>query len=997
MIELVRNWLTPTVTDPEKAYEQRLAKLLILFLASSNWLGFLSVLVLTIMDRSQVIGLGVSLFVFFAFVAAGYFVHKNRIALGAGIASSAVLLELTGVAWYYMPSPATVVLFCLVLLVAATLMNIRATAIFMVLGVLALGVVSYYKAAEQTAEQLFLVFQDSIYLSVCLVVVIGFSRFATLELRRLIRQERMLSDQLRLHSQQLEQEVEERTAELRHQTEMAQTSEELYRTLIRNFPNGAVFLFDHDLRYKIAGGTILSVLGLSEATIENKTVREVWQNHNWDIIEARSRAALCGETVTAESQFEDRFYSSHTLPVRNVQGEVIAGMVVVQDITESKLATERIQRLESLYRRAIAGAGAVPYQRDNLHNTFIFMGEGIKEICGYEAHEITPQIWDQLAEVHIMRGALSGLSEWEATLRVWSGTTDVWTEDVRIVVNGEERWIADTAVILRDKDGTTTGTIGLLQDITDRKRTEAELIRAKEAAEAAGRAKAEFLANMSHEIRTPLNAMIGMTSVLMDTPLTPEQRDFLEIVRNSGDTLLGLINDILDFSKIESGKLDLEIIPFDLVACIEETLELFATQATQKGLELVYSMSPEVPRTIVGDPTRLRQILTNLVGNALKFTAKGEVVVTVETSRKQANHLLHFAVRDTGIGISEEGRARLFQSFSQVDASTTRRFGGTGLGLAISHRLSNLMGGEMWVESEEGVGSVFHFTIVAEESPVELRPMQELPVSLEGRRVLLVDDHAITLDILSRQLNAWKMVPVAVNSGMRALELIRAGETFDLAILDHYMPEMDGLTLAAEIRKLPQCVQLPLVMLSSIGNNPSQFKSLKFAAMLDKPVKQGHLQKTLCKVLAQETVVRKPETPASSFDSMMAERLPLRILLAEDNVVNQKVAQHMLARLGYRVDIASNGLEVLQALERQPYDVVLMDVQMPEMDGYEATHRIRTQLSAERQPYIVAMTAYALMGDAEKCLAAGMNDYISKPVQLEKLVTALKNSKLAEV
>jgi PAS domain S-box-containing protein len=620
------------------------------------------------------------------------------------------------------------------------------------------------------------------------------------------------------------------------------------------------------------------------------------------------------------------------------------------------------------------------------------MGSGIEELTGYSPIEFTPELLYGITQEHSFQGPLAGLSLPEAVRRVLAGEVEAWTEDVRIRTRqGDERWMADASVELRDAEGQSHGSIGLLQDITERKRAEAELRQAKEIAEAATRAKAEFLANMSHEIRTPLNAIIGMTGLLLDTSLSAEQGDFTKTIQSSGDALLTLINDILDFSKIESGKLDLENIPFELVSCIEETLDLFAAQTERKGVELGYLLASDTPHTIVGDPNRLRQILTNLVGNAVKFTSKGEVVVSVESQLENGNHRLHFAVRDTGIGISPAGISRLFKSFSQVDASTTRHYGGTGLGLAISRRLSELMGGEMWVESEVGAGSIFHFTILAQAAPTQYRMQRPAPSALAGKRVLLVDDHPVSLEILVRQLSNWKMETVPVASGEKALEVLSDGEKFDLVILDRHMPEMDGMELAKKLHNHPQGEELPLVMLSSLGTSAVEAKKHHLSALLSKPVKQGHLHKVLLETLAPQASTQ-PVTPARTI-APSVQRLPLRILLAEDNLVNQKVATHMLARLGYQADIANNGMEVLQGLQHNAYDVILMDVQMPEMDGMETTRVICKQWPAEQRPYIIAMTAHALSGDAEKCLAAGMNDYISKPVHIDKLETALEKSR----
>ncbi|KAA3664380.1 MAG: response regulator, partial [Chloroflexi bacterium] len=560
-------------------------------------------------------------------------------------------------------------------------------------------------------------------------------------------------------------------------------------------------------------------------------------------------------------------------------------------------------------------------------------------------------------------------------------------------VTGKEVHVLLTAVP-RQNNINEGGAIVVVTDLSKQKKIEQALSDARDQAIEASRLKSEFLANMSHEIRTPLNAVIGMTSLMLDSQLTLEQQDYAETIRSSGDVLLSLINDILDFSKIEAGKLELEERPFTVRNCVEEALDVVVTKASEKGLELAYIIDDIVPHDIVGDVTRVRQIFVNLLNNAIKFTDSGEVVLSVATvpnkTKSKTSKTLQFSVTDTGIGIPEDRLNRLFKSFSQVDASTTRRFGGTGLGLAISKQLVEMMGGNIWVESEEGKGSTFHFTVVTSVANGERHVYtQKTQPHLAGKRLLIVDDNETNRKILMKQAKLWQMLPQAVESGPEAIKLLQQGELFDCAILDMQMPEMDGIMLAAEIRKLRDEKTLPLVMLSSIGDRDEFKESNYFVAFLTKPIKQQLLLETLMGVLSDASVPISRAPKKLKVDPEMGKKHPLRILLAEDNLVNQKVASRILERMGYRSDIAADGLEVLEALQRQPYDVVLMDVQMPYMDGVEATEQIRDIWPVEQQPTVIAMTAHALTGDREKYLNAGMDQYISKPVRIQELLQAL--------
>ena len=572
--------------------------------------------------------------------------------------------------------------------------------------------------------------------------------------------------------------------------------------------------------------------------------------------------------------------------------------------------------------------------------------------------------------------------------------------------DGTVSWGLTTKIPVRDEKGRIIGTLGVTKDITQLKETEIELSRARDAAIESSRIKSEFLANMSHEIRTPMNGVIGMTGLLLDTDLAPIQREFAETIRSSADSLLTIINDILDFSKIEAGKLAFEMLDFDLVEAVEGAVDIFAERARQKGIELACSLPADLPRRLRGDPGRLRQVITNLLGNAIKFTDRGEVIVRVSRESETDTHaVISFAIKDTGMGIPADVQSKLFQAFTQADNSTTRRFGGTGLGLAISKQLVEMMGGKIGVSSEPGKGSTFWFNVSLEkQSGTSDPPPSFYSRDLFDLRVLVVDDNATNRQILRHQLFAWKMQKGSASNGFEALDLLRTAvadkKPFDLALLDMQMPEMDGMTLARAIKADPSISATRLIILTSMGYMHSQdeLKAAGVDAYLIKPVKQSRLFDCLVSVLGRAaaehafTKPRKDDPPAAA--APVAHMRHAHILLAEDNIVNQKVALAQLKGLGFSADAVANGHEVLSALRQVPYDLILMDCQMPEMDGYEASQSIRQAERASKANWnvpvrIVAMTANAMTGDREKCLASGMDDYLTKPVRKADLQSAL--------
>ena len=684
------------------------------------------------------------------------------------------------------------------------------------------------------------------------------------------------------------------------------------------------------------------------------------------------------------------------VPITDRSGRVIGTQGMYWDITERKRAEAELLKLSAAVEQS-----PVSIVVTNLRGNIEYANRRSSEVTGYRNAELVGQ------NPRILQSGETPSAEYQ---KLWETITTggTWRGELHNRrKNGELYWEEAAISPIRDAAGQTTHYLAVKEDITARKRVQEELTSAKLAAEAAAHAKSEFLANMSHEIRTPMNGVIGMTNLLLDTKLDPEQRQFAESVRNSADNLMTIINDILDFSKIEAGKLTFEELDFELTETIESTMTMLSERALTKGLELINVIADDVPTRLRGDPGRLRQVLTNIVSNALKFTDHGEVVLRVGLESATDTHTtIRFAVTDTGIGISPETQKRLFQSFSQADSSTTRKFGGTGLGLAISKQLVLLMGGDIGVESAVGHGSTFWFTAHLEKQSGEPRLAPPHIRELADLRVLVVDDNATNRQILSHQLFAWKMQQQSAEGGQEALGLLRAaaaaGRPHHFALLDMQMPAMDGMTLAHAIKHDPTICGTRLIMLTSLGHRftKAELQAAGIEAYLVKPVQAVRLFDSLLAIVSRS--LPPLPLPATGGDNKNSARVAVpqfggRILVAEDNQVNQKIACAQLKKFGCTVDVAAHGLEVLEALSRIKYDLIFMDCQMPEMDGYEATQTIRELEQDLKHPCgwkapipIVAMTANAMLGDREKCLTVGMNDYVSKPIRPSELQSVLE-------
>ncbi len=787
----------------------------------------------------------------------------------------------------------------------------------------------------------------------------------------------------------------------KHNEAELQQSKFLMDTLLENIPD-AVYFKDkksHFIRVSRGLARLFQLADPAEAIGRGDT-DFFGIEHAQAALSDERRIMETGESIIAKVEREnwegreDTWASSTKMPLRSPSGEVIGTFGISRNVTEQMRAELELARERDLLKTITNNIPDLIYVKDRA-GRFITCNSALLNLLGLRS--VDDMVGKTDYDFSPPEMACNYVADDQIVMR--SGKALIDQEETSQHTDGSRLWLLTTKVPLTGPDGSVIGMVGIGRDITTRKLVSEELLAAKESADAANRAKSEFLANMSHEIRTPMNGIMGMTELLAATQLTDEQREFLGLVQQSADSLLRLLNDILDFSKIEAGKLELEEISFNLRDCIGKAVKLLTLKADEKGIELAGRIDPRIPNELVGDPGRLRQIIVNFVGNAIKFTHSGEVVVDVNPEDLTDDRaVLHVTVRDTGIGIPKDKLQKIFEAFSQADASTTRRYGGTGLGLTISSRLVEMMGGRVWVESEVGIGTTFHFLIQFRVSADQtLRQPAELS-KLSGTRVLVVDDNPTNRRILQEILTLWNLQPVLAHDGFVALETVRQScrdnAPFGLILLDFHMPDLNGLEFAEKLLECEGVQYGPIVILSSSmsGMNPTRLRRCGIARYMTKPVIASELLDAVLGVLSAP----KPAVVMPISDQLLPTTSPRKILLAEDGLVNQRVAIGFLEKWGHKVTVAANGRDAVDAVNREPFDLVLMDVQMPEMNGYEATAAIRaSEAGTDRHLLIVAMTAGAMKGDREKCIEAGMDDYISKPFNpedLQRVVAVAPNS-----